>query len=80
MVKIQGKKNTKAQIIKALLIIKGISGAEIARRAGVTRAAVYHVIEGRSKSPRLRKLIADVLGLSVEEIWPESYTGKGKIR
>ncbi len=56
--------------IKIELLKNGITGAEIARRAGVTRVAIYHVIEDRSKSRRLRKAIAKALGLPVEELWP----------
>lgn len=55
--------------IRILMLLKGISGAEIARRAGVDRTAIYKVIDGISRSPRLRKAIADALGIPVEELW-----------
>ncbi len=57
--------------IKIEMIKKGVKGAEIARRAGVTRVAIYHVIEGRVRSPRLRQAIASALGMSVEKLWPK---------
>ena len=56
--------------IKIAMLKKGISGAEIARRTGVTRVAVYHVIEGRSQSRKLRQAIADALGVRVADLWP----------
>lgn len=55
--------------IRALLTLKGVTGAEIARRAGVDRTAVYKVIAGNSRSLRLRRMIADALDLPYEEVW-----------
>lgn len=55
--------------IKKLLIDKDVSGAEIARIAGVERSAISHVIAGRSKSTRLRKAIADALKAEVDTLW-----------
>ena len=57
--------------IKIELLKKGISGAEIARNKGVDRTAIYHVIKGNSKSLRLRKAIAEALGVSYESLWHE---------
>lgn len=57
--------------IKTLIIIKNFSNADIARRIGVTPGAISHIITGRSKSQKLRKAIADVIGEPVEALWPE---------
>jgi lambda repressor-like predicted transcriptional regulator len=59
--------------IKIGFLEKGISGVDIARQFSppVDRTAVYHVIAGRSKSPRIRKAIADALGMKVKDLWPE---------
>ena len=38
---------------------------------GVDRTAIYKVIDGISKSHRLRKAIADALGVAYEELWKE---------
>jgi len=59
-----------AKTIKKLLIDAGVSQAEIARQAGVDRTAVAHVTAGRSRSSRLRRLIAEAAGVSVESLWP----------
>ena len=56
--------------IKIEFLKKGVSGAEIARRLGVTRAAVYHVIVGRTKTHRIRKAICEATGLRWS-IWDE---------
>jgi lambda repressor-like predicted transcriptional regulator len=58
--------------IKIRLLEKGITGAEIARRVGVTRVAIYLTISGEVKSQRLRKAIADALGVPVSELWPNN--------
>ena len=62
-----------AKQIKMLIIEKEISGAEIARKIGVDRTAVYHVISGKSKSLRVREAIATNLGLSVNDLWHDSF-------
>jgi lambda repressor-like predicted transcriptional regulator len=60
------------QTIKIALLEKDITGAYIARQAGVSRSAINHTIAGRRKSPRLRKAIADALGKMVSDFWPEN--------
>lgn len=62
---------TTATKIKIELLKKGVSGAEIARKEGVDRTAIYHVIKGDTKSPRLRKAIAEAVELPVEALWGE---------
>ena len=57
--------------IKILIIRKNITQAEIARQEGVSPSAVHQTITGRTVSRRLRKAIAERLGLPVEKVWPE---------
>ena len=59
----------KSMKIKVEMLKKRLSGADIARKAGVDRSAIYHVISGRSKSKKLRQAIADALETSYEDIW-----------
>lgn len=54
--------------IKIKMLKKGITGAEIARRAGVDRTAIYHVLAGRSRSYKLRRAICKATGLPMK-IW-----------
>lgn len=58
-----------AKKIKLLIVEKEIPGAAIARDLGVDRTAVYHVISGKSKSPRIRVAIANALNVPVEDLW-----------
>jgi len=60
--------------IKIELLKAGISGAEIARRVGVHRTMIYHAIEGRSKSWRVREAICEALGVGVKDLWPDEIT------
>lgn len=46
--------------------------AAIARKLGVTPAAVSYTIEGRP-SDRIRRAIAEALGKDVRVIWPSIY-------
>lgn len=57
--------------IKIEMLKVGISAVAIARKAGVDRSAISHVIAGRHKSKRLRRAIADALGLPYKEVWGE---------
>lgn len=63
--------NATAKIIKKLMIDCGISGAAIARALRCDRTNIYHVIEGRSKSKKVRKAIAEALGVHISELWPD---------
>lgn len=56
--------------IKALLILNDISSASIARKMHVTPTWVSLVLTGRKKSKRIRKAIADAVGKTVDELWP----------
>jgi lambda repressor-like predicted transcriptional regulator len=63
--------------IRAELVRRGITNAEIGRRAGnVSRQSVTQAIYGQTKSSRIRQAIAEAIGRSVHEIWPDN--GKGK--
>jgi lambda repressor-like predicted transcriptional regulator len=57
--------------IRILMMRKGISGAEIARRLSVTRATVNGVINFKWRSPRIRAGIAKALGKNPPDLWPE---------
>lgn len=51
---------------------RGISLAQIARDAGVSRQAVHYVAAGKSQSARLRLLLCQRLGFEPEELgWPQ---------
>lgn len=66
---------TTQQKIKIELIKKNLSGAEIGRRAGVCRDSISKTIKGEIKSHRLRKAIAEAIGVTVEELWPTNGNG-----
>jgi transcriptional regulator with XRE-family HTH domain len=53
--------------LSILLIQRGISKAELARRLGVTRSTVCGVLSGLRKSSRVIHFTAKTLGLTVEE-------------
>ena len=59
------------QEIKAALILKGISMAEIARKFKVQPTVVSQIVAGRSRSARIQKHMAKLLGKKVKEIWPD---------
>lgn len=61
--------------IKAQLELRGLSLAEIGRRIGLTRAAVYAARHHRY--PTVERAIADALGLRPQQIWPERYNAAG---
>lgn len=56
---------------KAALVLRGVSQADIARRAGVTATHVSDVLHGRRRSPRVERAIAEALGRAIEDLFPE---------
>lgn len=59
-----------AERIKASLRMKGITPAALADELQVSTPTMSQVISGRSVSARIRNRIAEILGKSVDEIWP----------
>ena len=58
------------ELIKAQIRIKGTTPAAIADALGVSRTAVIHVINGRSRSARIRAAIVKAAGLPAATLWP----------
>lgn len=56
---------------KILMLRKGITQAEIARRLGVSGATVSLVVSGRMRSRRVEQAISEALGLPRELLWPD---------
>jgi len=63
-----------AMEIKIQLMQAGVSPSQIARRLGVTPAAVTMVIAGDTTSARIRREIASVIGLPPERVFPARDT------
>ena len=61
----------KANQIKSLLVLNGVSQATIARKMRVSHEAISATIKGRIKSRRLRTAIAKAIGRSYNDVWSE---------
>ncbi|WP_102227226.1 helix-turn-helix domain-containing protein [Acidimangrovimonas sediminis] len=59
--------------IKYQLDLRGLSLADIARKANVGASAVSVVSLGRSRSANIEKVLAEALGTTAEELFPERY-------
>jgi predicted transcriptional regulator len=57
--------------IKAMLIERGIKHKDIAERLGVTRACVSLIVNGHQNSKRVRRAIAEALGVELADLWPQ---------
>jgi len=57
--------------IKGLKEARAINWSALARRVSVHPSAISHTLHGRSKSRRIRRIIANAVGLRVEQLWPE---------
>jgi transcriptional regulator with XRE-family HTH domain len=66
----------KKRYIRSLLILQGIEIADIAADVGVTPTMVGNTIAGKRKSIRVRKAVAEALGVPITDLWPEE---NGKI-
>lgn len=58
----------------------GKTQAQIAREVGVSGGVVSNVIHGRITAHAVALYIAGLLGLRIEEIWPERYVFKPRQR
>ena len=65
-----------AREIKAALILKGVTQAAIAKEAGVSQTLVHLTIKGAERNRKVRSVIAKILGIPVQEIWPETRLKK----
>jgi DNA-binding XRE family transcriptional regulator len=57
--------------IRAMLVERGITNADIARDMGVTRNAIYGVIAGRWSSRAVATEIARRINLPLEKVFPK---------
>jgi len=64
--------------IKYELDRRGLSLAEIARRVGVGLPAVSSVSLGRSRSARIEAHLAQALGMTAPQLFPERYPEENK--
>jgi len=53
------------------LLLSGLTQAEVARRCGVTRSMVCHVIAGRKAHARVQAALARVCRMSKTELWED---------
>jgi len=56
--------------VKALMVQAGIKQVEIAAGEHVSTALVSGVVAGKKRSIRIRKAIAEALGMKVSDLWP----------
>ncbi|WP_082023115.1 helix-turn-helix domain-containing protein [Leisingera sp. ANG-S5] len=70
----------KHERIKCELRISGSSLAQLSWELGVSISSVSTVSQGYRRSHRIQKAIAEKLGHSPENLWPERYETGGEIR
>jgi lambda repressor-like predicted transcriptional regulator len=58
------------EVIKAKMRMSGVSPAMLADRIGVSASSVSQTIAGKIKSPRIQKAVADLIGETINAIWP----------
>ncbi len=58
--------------IKAMMVLRDVPQVAIAKQLGISRQAVSQVVSGKLKTPRVRRFIADKIGLQYELLWPEN--------
>jgi lambda repressor-like predicted transcriptional regulator len=59
------------QLILGALLLSGVSQADVARRSGVSRGMVCHVIAGRKRQPKVQAALARVCRMKVAELWED---------
>lgn len=59
--------------IKSQMILAGVTQTDIANELGVSQPSVNRVIAGIDVSDRIRRAIAEAIGINVKRIWPSTY-------
>jgi hypothetical protein len=59
------------QLILGSLLLSGQSQAGVARKTGVSRGLVCHVIAGRKRHPKVEAALARVCRMKVAELWED---------
>jgi len=60
--------------INRLLKAAGVKQKDIAAKIGVTPQFVNSVVRGRRNTPKVAQAIAEAIGKSVSELWPDQAT------
>ncbi len=60
-------------ILKKEIAAAGLNGKKLARECGVSQMFISYLINGRASSDRVQKRIAEILGKSPSELFPEYY-------
>ena len=55
------------------MIRAGVGQKDIGDALGLSRQTVHHVIQGKTVSHRVRKAIADAIGIDLKKLWPSAY-------
>lgn len=64
-------KNPKSEYIKYRLKINGSSLSKVARARGVSFPTVWSVVEGRAESKPTKRMISQITGERIEDLWPD---------
>jgi len=59
--------------IKIALLRAGVTQAQIARKTKVHPSHVSRLVEGTKTNNRVRRVIADAVGIDIKRIWPSMY-------
>jgi lambda repressor-like predicted transcriptional regulator len=75
-INISRRNKKKGRYVSGLLIQHGITQAELVEKSGLSQSFLSNIINGRrigakEKGKIARQVIADSLGMKVEELWPK---------
>lgn len=67
---------TKVQILGGIMFFTGLRPVAFAEKYGISPSTIYAVARGEVKTKYVRKLIADTLGKSVDEVFQDQHPEK----
>ena len=74
--KARSRPRTRGEARRALLRERGVSLSDVARDLGKNISVISRVNGGQRRSRTIERAIAERLGLSLREAFPEWYTGE----
>lgn len=63
---------TQIEIIGAIMFKTGLRPAEFAVKNSINSQTMYRVIKNELQTQHVREVISEVIGVSINEIWPDA--------
>lgn len=64
--------------VRAMLVERGIKLKTIAERLSLDQSTISQVVAGKRQSRRVKRAVAEALGVSPKSLWPDEFNNNRK--